>query len=340
MGIKLLRKPKNFFELDFSSWTLPVTSAMSMAWWHANACSFLIAYWCCLYSCIVGSSTDIMPLDCLDASMGIDVVEESCLLIVDATRLSRTGIDPAVPSSGHGADGVSDKEPDIARNGDGCRDWLANPVDTDGLPGAPNTPPAASSSCSRCQDMHRFFESFRAIGLGILDTDSVFTPTSLTFDALYGTFVRVMGINRAPTFDLTPRRPAMESLPRNCDARVELDCSQILDVRGTEAIWCSSRLRKIVRYTTGEVSCPGQRLLASSTTRCSDRRVHSTHFRQEPRNWGGSACPRVFSKEVRWVPTAPTELPKAPEPPWELSPESDGRLDEEACRSTDVNEPL
>ena len=44
MEIKLLRKPKNFFELDRSSWTLPATSAMSMAWWHANACPFLIAY--------------------------------------------------------------------------------------------------------------------------------------------------------------------------------------------------------------------------------------------------------------------------------------------------------
>ena len=31
VGIKLLRKPKNFFELDLSSWTLPVTSAMSIA---------------------------------------------------------------------------------------------------------------------------------------------------------------------------------------------------------------------------------------------------------------------------------------------------------------------
>ena len=137
-----------------------------------------------------------------------------------------------------------------------------------------------------------------------------------------------MGINRPPTVDSTPRRVAIESRIRNDGVRFESGCSQILEVRGTEAIWCSSRLRKTVRYTCGEVSCPGQRVLASSITRCSHRRVHSTHFRQEPRDWGGGGCPR-------WVPP-----PKAPEPPWERSPESDGRLDEEAWSSTDVNEPL
>jgi hypothetical protein len=31
VGIKLLKKPKNFLELDRSLWTLPATSAMSMA---------------------------------------------------------------------------------------------------------------------------------------------------------------------------------------------------------------------------------------------------------------------------------------------------------------------
>ena len=227
------------------------------------------------------------PLDCLDVSMGIDVDEESCLLIAEATRLSRTGSAPSVPNSVFDTfdtfdtfDMEPDMEPDMAKNGDGCCIWL--------FPGAAN-PPTATISSSR-QDMHRLFESFLAVGLDILDTDSVFTPTSVTFDALYGTFVRVMGIKRPPTANPTPRRLAMESRPRNRDlalarpARLESDCSQILEFRGTEAIWCSSRLRKIVKYANGEASCPGQRPFASSTTRCSDGRVHSTHFRQEPRS--------------------------------------------------------
>lgn len=238
---------------------------------------------------------DIIPLDCLDTSMGIVVDEESCLLIADATRLSRTGSDAAVPNIG----AVFDAEPDIARNGDDCSGWLAIAADIDVLPGAPEAS-ATSTSCSRRQDMHRFLESFLAVELGILDTDSVFTPTSVTFDALYGTFVRVMGINRPSTVDPTPRRAAREFWPRDRGAGCELDCNQILELRGTEAIWCSSRLRKMVRYASGEASCPGQRLLASSTTRYPDRRVHSTHFRQEPRNWGAGGCPNVRSKDVRW----------------------------------------
>ena len=61
----------------------------------------------------------------------------------------------------------------MAKNGDGCNDWFGFVPDTDILP-----------TCSRRQDMHRFLESFLAMELGILDTDSVLTPTRVTFDAL------------------------------------------------------------------------------------------------------------------------------------------------------------